>query len=87
LMEDRQFGDAYKKLFEAFEYYVEIGSEIRIPCLKYMLMANMLTPVVDGTNKINPFTDKAAAPLQQHKSIKPLSDLLDAYEKKRYQRI
>ena len=78
LMEDRQFTEAYKKLFEAFEYYVEIGSDLRIPCLKYMLMANMLST----SEKVNPFVDKAAAPLQTHKSIKPLSDLLEAYEKK-----
>jgi len=78
LMEDRQFADAYKKLFEAFEYYVEIGHELRIPCLQYMLMANMLST----SEKVNPFIDKGAQTLQSHKSIKPLSDLLDAYDKK-----
>lgn len=78
LMEDRQFAAAYSKLFEAFEYYVEVGSDLRIPCLKYMLMANMLST----SDKVNPFADKAAAPLQRNKHIKPLSDLLDAYEKK-----
>jgi len=78
LMEDRQFTDAYKKLYEAFEYFVESGSDLMISCLKYMLMANMLST----TDKVNPFADKSAQPLQQHKSIKPLSDLLDAYEKK-----
>lgn len=78
LMEDRRFTEAYKKLFESFEYYVEVGSELRIPCLKYMLMANMLST----SDKVNPFADRAAAPLQSHKQIKPLSDLLEAYEKK-----
>ena len=78
LMEDRQFTDGYKKLFEAFEYFVEIGSDLMIPCLKYMLMANMLST----SDKVNPFADKSAQPLQGHKSIKPLSDLLEAYEKK-----
>jgi len=78
LKEDRQFADAYKKLYEAFEYFVESGSDLMIPCLKYMLMANMLSI----SDKVNPFVDKNAQPLQQHKSIKPLSDLLDAYEKK-----
>jgi len=77
-MEDRQFTKAYSKLFEAFTYYVDAGSELRIPCLKYMLMANMLST----SEKVNPFADKAAAPLQSHKQIKPLSDLLEAYEKK-----
>jgi COP9 signalosome complex subunit 2 len=77
-MEDRQFTDGYKKLYEAFEYFVESGSDLMIPCLKYMLMANMLST----SDKVNPFADKSAQPLQQHKSIKPLSDLLDAYEKK-----
>jgi len=43
-----------------------------------MLMANMLST----SEKVNPFADKAAAPLQSHKQIKPLSDLLEAYEKK-----
>jgi len=78
LMEDRQFTKAYSKLFEAFTYYVDAGVELRIPCLKYMLMANMLST----SEKVNPFADKAAAPLQSHKQIKPLSDLLEAYEKK-----
>eukprot|EP01091_Cochliopodium_minus_P008891 TRINITY_DN208_c0_g1_i2.p1 TRINITY_DN208_c0_g1~~TRINITY_DN208_c0_g1_i2.p1 ORF type:complete len:446 (+),score=161.44 TRINITY_DN208_c0_g1_i2:66-1403(+) len=78
LMEDRQFATAYNKLYEAFEYFVESGSDLMIPCLKYMLMANMLSI----SDKVNPFVDKNAQPLQQHKSIKPLSDLLDAYEKK-----
>jgi len=78
LMEDRQFTDAYKKLYEAFEYFVESGSDLSVPCLKYMLMANMLST----TDKVNPFADKSAQPFQQNKSIKPLSDLLDAYDKK-----
>jgi len=41
-------------------------------------MANMLST----SDKVNPFADKAAQPLQQNKKIKPLSDLLEAYEKK-----
>lgn len=78
LMEDRQFTEGYKKLFEAFLYYADTGNELRISCLKYMLMANMLST----SEKVNPFADKAAAPLQTHKQIKPLSDLLEAYDKK-----
>lgn len=78
MMEDRKFSEAYVKLYEGFECFVESGSELMIPSLKYMLMANMLST----TDKVNPFANKSAQPLQQHKSVKPLSDLLDAYEKK-----
>merc|ERR1711991_839313 len=42
MMEDGDFQNAYATLFDAFKYYQDIGSDIRIPCLKYMLVANML---------------------------------------------
>ena len=68
MMEDGDFDTAYATLFDAFKYYQDIGSEIRIPCLKYMLIANMLKEVrrveADGDEKaevqakINPFDSK-----------------------------
>merc|ERR1711991_1252199 len=92
MMEDGMFDSAYATLFDAFKYYQDIGSEIRIPCLKYMLIANMLKEakkgeVVDGDEKaevqakINPFDSKEVANMRSHPSIEPISQLLDAYER------
>jgi len=90
MMEDGDFDTAYATLFDAFKYYQDIGSEIRIPCLKYMLIANMLMEVKktegDGEEKeiqakINPFDSKEVANMRNHASIEPIAQLLDAYEK------
>lgn len=91
MMEDGDFEQAYATLFDAFKYYQDIGSEIRIPCLKYMLIANMLKEVKktegDGDEKaevqakINPFDSKEVANMRAHPSIEPVAQLLDAYEK------
>lgn len=91
MMEDGDFDAAYATLFDAFKYYQDIGSEIRIPCLKYMLIANMLKEVKkaesDGDEKpevqakINPFDSKEVANMRNHASIEPIAQLLDAYEK------
>ena len=91
MMEDGDFETAYATLFDAFKYYQDIGSEIRIPCLKYMLIANMLKEVrqgeADGDEKaeaqakINPFDSKEVANMRNHVSIEPVAMLLDAYEK------
>jgi COP9 signalosome complex subunit 2 len=91
MMEDGDFDTAYATLFDAFKYYQDIGSEIRIPCLKYMLIANMLKEVrrveADGDEKaevqakINPFDSKEVANMRNHASIEPIAQLLDAYER------
>ena len=91
MMEDGDFDGAYSTLFDAFKYYQDIGSEIRIPCLKFMLVANMLKEVKqveadEGEKpevqaKINPFDSKEVANMRMHPSIEPVAQLLDAYEK------
>lgn len=91
MMEDGDFDGAYATLFDAFKYYQDIGSEIRIPCLKYMLIANMLKEVkqvevddgekAEAQAKINPFDSKEVANMRMHPSIEPIAQLLDAYEK------
>lgn len=91
MMEDGDFEGAYATLFDAFKYYQDIGSEIRIPCLKYMLIANMLKEAkkmeaddegnTEVQAKINPFDSKEVANMRMHPSIEPIAQLLDAYEK------
>lgn len=80
-MEDGAYDEAYATLFDAFKYYQDIGSDLRIPCLKYMLFANMLKEVSKKEDKINPFDSKEVANMRNHASIEPISQLLDAYER------
>lgn len=95
MMEDGDFDTAYATLFDAFQYLQNIGADTRIPCLKYMLVANMLRDMkkaeaaADGDGdekekvaaKINPFDSKEVANMRNHPSIEPVAKLLEAYEK------
>jgi hypothetical protein len=44
-VQDGDFDSAYATLFDAFQYFQNVGSDTRVPCLKYMLIANMLKEV------------------------------------------
>eukprot|EP01098_Paradermamoeba_levis_P012654 TRINITY_DN5575_c0_g1_i1.p1 TRINITY_DN5575_c0_g1~~TRINITY_DN5575_c0_g1_i1.p1 ORF type:complete len:320 (-),score=91.06 TRINITY_DN5575_c0_g1_i1:411-1370(-) len=50
LMEQRDWEGANRSLYEAYHFWEESGDPLRIPCLKYILIANMLMG-----SKINPF--------------------------------
>lgn len=41
-LREKQFEKAHTDFFEAFKNYDESGSERRIACLKYLVLANML---------------------------------------------
>lgn len=71
MMEDGDFDSAYATLFDAFKYYQDIGSEIRIPCLKYMLIANMLKEVKKGEDVAAASSDDAGAPAEVQAKINP----------------
>lgn len=84
-MEQHNWKEAYAAFFEAFNYFEEAGSKFKIPCLKYIVLANMLMH-----SEINPFSSAETKNLQNHAEIKPIADLLSAYqhnEIKRFEKI
>jgi COP9 signalosome complex subunit 2 len=53
-----EWDKAQTDFFEAFKNYDEAGSTQRIQCLKYLVLANMLTE-----SQINPFDSQETKPL------------------------
>jgi COP9 signalosome complex subunit 2 len=76
-MENHDWEKAYTAFFEAFNFFEEAGSKFKIPCLKYIVLSNMLT-----NSSINPFNSPDTLNLKNHSEIKPMSDLLDTYQLK-----
>jgi len=76
-MENHDWEKAYTAFFEAFNFFEEAGSKFKIPCLKYIVLSNMLT-----NSSINPFNSPDTLNLKNHAEIKPMSDLLDTYQLK-----
>eukprot|EP00005_Dracoamoeba_jomungandri_P002331 CAMPEP_0174261040 /NCGR_PEP_ID=MMETSP0439-20130205/11197_1 /TAXON_ID=0 /ORGANISM="Stereomyxa ramosa, Strain Chinc5" /LENGTH=462 /DNA_ID=CAMNT_0015345451 /DNA_START=17 /DNA_END=1405 /DNA_ORIENTATION=+ len=74
-MEEHQWEKAYSAFFEAFNFFEEAGSRFKIPCLKYILLANMLM-----CSTIDPFSSPETKNLQRHKEIQPMADLLSSYQ-------
>jgi len=74
-MEQHNYKEAYSAFFEAFNFFEESSSRFKIPCLKYIVLANMLT-----LSDINPFAPAETKNLQNHPEILPMSDLLNAYQ-------
>jgi len=74
-MEEHSSNYAYSAFFEAFNFFEEAGSRFKIPCLKYILLANML-----NNSTINPFASPETKNLQNHAEIKPMAELLGAYQ-------
>jgi len=75
LMEQREWEKAHSSFHEAFRFFEEAGQSLRIPCLKYILLANML--LVSG---IDPFDSPEAKNLRHHPEIEPMANLLVAYQ-------
>jgi len=75
-MEEHSWNEAYSSFFEAFNFFEEAGSRFKIPCLKYILLANML-----NNSQINPFASPETKNLQNHAEIKPMAELLAAYQR------
>lgn len=74
-MEEHDWNAAYSSFFEAFNFFEEAGSRFKIPCLKYILLANML-----NNSTINPFASPETKNLQNNNEIKPMAELLAAYQ-------
>lgn len=69
--------DEYKKadeaFFQAFKNYDEAGHPARIQCLKYLVLANMMS-----RSKINPFDSQEAKPYKTDPEIEAMTGLIDA---------
>jgi len=74
-MEEHDWNGAYSSFFEAFNFFEEAGSRFKIPCLKYILLANML-----NNSTINPFASPETKNLQNNAEVKPMAELLAAYQ-------
>lgn len=76
-MSDGKFDNALTDFYEAFKNYDEAGNVRRIQCLKYLVLANMLS----GSD-INPFDSPEAKPYMTNPEIVAMTSLVDAYTKK-----
>jgi len=74
-MRDGQWADAHTDFFESFKSYDESGSQRRIQCLKYLVLANML---MEST--INPFDSQEAKPYKEHPQIVAMRNLVGAFQ-------
>jgi len=73
-LHEHSWDKAYEDFWEAFKNYDEAGSKRRIRCLKYLVLANMLS-----SSKINPFDSAEAKALAGHGEIVVFTDLVQAY--------
>jgi len=68
--------EAYNNFFEAFKMYQDIGNANAKSCLKYVILASMLSDL-----ERNPFASQEARVLENHTEIVPMRTLLDSFEK------
>eukprot|EP00833_Pecoramyces_ruminatium_P000097 jgi/Orpsp1_1/1174129/evm.model.c7180000049028.1 len=68
--------DAQTDFFEAFKNFDEAGSPQRIQCLKYLVLANMLSE-----SQINPFDSQETKPYKNDHQIVALTNLINAYQR------
>eukprot|EP01100_Stratorugosa_tubuloviscum_P001467 TRINITY_DN1327_c0_g1_i1.p1 TRINITY_DN1327_c0_g1~~TRINITY_DN1327_c0_g1_i1.p1 ORF type:complete len:440 (-),score=208.05 TRINITY_DN1327_c0_g1_i1:152-1471(-) len=75
-MMEKDWGQAYTEFFQAFKDYDEFGSPKAMTCLKYLVIANMLS-----SSDINPFEDPRAKAFQNKDETQIMMQLVSAYEK------
>ncbi|KAH6562944.1 hypothetical protein BASA50_000200 [Batrachochytrium salamandrivorans] len=76
-MSEAEWEKAQTDFFEAFKSYDEAGSPQRIQCLKYLVLANMLSE-----SQINPFDSQETNPYKNDVQIVAMTNLVDAYQRK-----
>ncbi|XP_063712839.1 COP9 signalosome complex subunit 2-like isoform X2 [Symsagittifera roscoffensis] len=74
-LRENEFDKAHTDFFEAFKNYDESGSVRRTTCLKYLVLANMLTQ-----SAINPFDSQEAKPFKNNVEIIAMTNLVVAYQ-------
>lgn len=70
-----EWNEAQTDFFEAFKCYDEAGSDSRINCLKYLVLANML-----AGSQINPFDSQETKPYKNNPQITVMTDLVSAFQ-------
>jgi len=75
LMENKDYQQAYGSFFESFNFFEEGSSRFKVPCLKYIVLSNMLM----GSD-IDPFNSPDTANLKNQKDVQPMAELLDAFQ-------
>lgn len=75
-MRQSMWEEAYEAFFQAFRNFDEAGDPRRISCLKYLILATMLSG-----SKINPFSSNEAASYKQDPEIVAMTELIDACER------
>eukprot|EP00271_Cylindrocystis_brebissonii_P007584 TRINITY_DN2114_c0_g1_i1.p1 TRINITY_DN2114_c0_g1~~TRINITY_DN2114_c0_g1_i1.p1 ORF type:complete len:449 (+),score=140.52 TRINITY_DN2114_c0_g1_i1:158-1504(+) len=73
---DGQWEAASTAFFEAFKNYDEAGTQRRIQCLKYLVLANMLME-----SEVNPFDGQEAKPYKNDPEILAMTNLVAAYQR------
>eukprot|EP01063_Lacrimia_lanifica_P006059 TRINITY_DN13644_c0_g1_i1.p1 TRINITY_DN13644_c0_g1~~TRINITY_DN13644_c0_g1_i1.p1 ORF type:complete len:443 (+),score=202.13 TRINITY_DN13644_c0_g1_i1:58-1386(+) len=72
-MQQEDFEQANEAFFQAFKHYDEAGHPRRVQCLKYLVLANMMS-----RSKINPFDSPEALPYKSDPEIGVMTGLIDA---------
>eukprot|EP00897_Mesotaenium_endlicherianum_P009745 jgi/Mesen1/879/ME000115S00004 len=75
-MAERQWKEAHSDFFEAFKNFDEAGTQRRIQCLKYLVLANMLME-----SQVNPFDAQEAKPYKNDPEILAMTNLVAAYQR------
>jgi len=75
-MAQREWEKARNDFFEAFKNYDEAGVQRRVQCLKYLVLASMLT-----NSDINPFDSQEAKPYKNDVEVVAMTNLVDAYNR------
>jgi len=75
-MAQREWEKARNDFFEAFKNYDEAGGQRRVQCLKYLVLASMLT-----NSDINPFDSQEAKPYKNDVEVVAMTNLVDAYNR------
>ncbi|KAL3895259.1 MAG: hypothetical protein SGCHY_004810 [Lobulomycetales sp.] len=74
-MREGEWARAQEDFFEAFKNYDESGSPQRITCLKYLVIANMLSE-----SRINPFDSQETKPYKNDADVVAMTGLVDAFQ-------
>jgi len=73
-MSEGRWNEAYTDFFEAFKCYDEAGIPRRVHCLKYVVLANLMS-----LSKINPFDSDEAKSYKNDPEIIAFTNLMAAY--------
>ncbi|DAZ95791.1 TPA: hypothetical protein N0F65_009187 [Lagenidium giganteum] len=73
-MMQSEWDEARSAFFEGFKNYDEAGEPRRIQCLKYLVLANMLSE-----SKVNVFDSQEAKPYESDKEIAAMMQLTEAF--------